>query len=74
MTKLRLRFKKIPRQTLFFTFAAIMLGIILTISVYNLIFLISNFNKALNPRAVKNEIQEFDIAGFEKLDLINQPK
>ena len=65
-------FKKIPKQALFSVLAVFMFMVVVGFTIYNLIFLVSNFNKTLNNQPGKKTISGFDIEGFEKLNLIKK--
>ena len=49
-----------------------MFMVVVGFTIYNLIFLVSNFNKTLNNQPGKKTISGFDIEGFEKLNLIKK--
>lgn len=65
-------FKKIPKQAIFSVAAVFMFAVLIGFTIYNLIFLVSNFNKTLNHQLEKKTILGFDIEGFEKLNLIKK--
>jgi|GEM_PF-6521194 len=54
-----------------FFFASVMFLCVAGFVVYDFLFLISNFNKALGATLEPSFSGGFDIEGFEKLNLIN---
>ena len=61
---------KLGRQYVFLVIAIVMLVIVGGFIIFSLNFLISNFNDVLLPQLTLPSILEFDIQGFEELDLI----
>jgi len=63
-------FSSRSKRALFIMMAVILFAIVSVVVIYNFIFLVANFTKVLNADTVKKQSPEFDIQGFEKLNLI----
>jgi len=62
--------EKLNNQMLFFVMAIVMVLITLSLSIYLLMFLVSNLGQVFTINARPVPTQQFDIQGFEKLNLI----
>jgi len=62
--------EKLNNQMLFFVMAIVMVLITLSLSIYLLMFLVSNLGQVFTINASPVPTQRFDIQGFEKLNLI----